>query len=125
MLVNHTRVMTDSTQQDIVELLFLALYQDNHLSIEEDSMLQKALNALGWKESEESGPSVGKAFAAVRKANACDETKEVFLAERTARIKEAGASTTAFEWLGKVLASDGLDGGEALFLERSQKMLFD
>jgi len=113
------------TNQDIVELLFLALYQDNHLSIEEDSMLDKALKALGWVESEQSGPSVGKAFAAVRKANASEEAREEFLVERTARIKEAGQSALALEWVGKVLGSDGLDRGEAFHLERIEKLLFD
>jgi hypothetical protein len=84
--------METSNHQDIVDLLFLALYQDDHLSIEEDSMLEKALNALGWEESEKSDPSVGKAFASVREANSCGETKEAFLAERTSRIKSAGES---------------------------------
>lgn len=116
--------METSNHQDTIDLLFLALYQDNHLSIEEDSMLEKALKALGWEESEKTGPSVGQAFAAVREANSCEETKELFLAERTARIKEAGDSALALEWLGKVLASDGLDRGEERFLERVQKMLF-
>lgn len=116
--------METSTQQDIVELLFLALYQDNHLSIEEDSMLDRALTALGWEQSEKTGPSVGKAFAAVREANASQLTKETYLAERTARIKEAGESMTAIEWLGKVLASDGLDTREIGFIARVEKMLF-
>lgn len=117
--------METSIQQDIVELLFLALYQDSHLSIDEDSMLQKALKALGWVESESTGPSVGKAFAAVREANASDETKELYLKERAARIKEAGDSALALEWLGKVLGSDGLDGREEVFLTRAKAMLFD
>lgn len=116
--------MKYSSHQEIVDLLFLALYQDGHLSVEEDTMLQKALKALGWEESELTGPSVGKAFAAVRKANSCEETKETFLAERTAAIKEAGESNVAFEWLGKVLASDNLDTQEAHFMDRVQKMLF-
>lgn len=116
--------METSTQQDIVELLFLALYQDDHLSIDEDSMLQKALTALGWEPHEQSGPSVGKAFSAVREAHSSDEKKEAYLVERAARIKEQGHSSIAFEWLGKVLASDGFDGDEAQFLERVRKMLF-
>lgn len=116
--------METSSQQDIIELLFLALYQDDHLSIEEDSMLDKALKALGWEESEKTGPSVGKAFAAVREANAREETKETFLVERAARIKSAGESALALEWLGKVLGSDGLDRREELFLERTKDMLF-
>ena len=114
-----------SSQQDIVDLLFLALYQDNHLSIEEDSMLQRALKFLGWQEDEASGPSVGQAYAAVREANSSDAVKEIFLRERTQRIKEDGQSTLAFEWLGKVLGSDGLDREEKLFMDRVEKMLFD
>ena len=85
-------IMEQRKNQDLVELLFLALYQDGHVSIEEDSMLKKALSALGWEESEQSGPSIGEAFARVREANASDEVKETFLVERTARIKEAGDS---------------------------------
>ena len=46
-------------------------------------MLEKALKALGWEESEQTGPSVGKAPAAVREADASDETREAFLMERT------------------------------------------
>jgi len=117
--------MESRDHQDIVELLFLALYQDEHLSIQEDSMLQKALVALGWEESEQTGPSVGKAFAVVREAKASDETKEAFLVERTSRIKEAGQSALALEWLGKVLGSDGIDKSEEWHLERVEKMLFD
>jgi hypothetical protein len=117
--------MDSSNHQDIVELLFLALYQDDHLSIEEDSLLKKALVALGWEESEQTGPSAGKAFAVVREARASDETKEAFLVERTSRIKEAGQSALALEWLGRVLGSDGLDKSEAWHLERVEKMLFD
>ena len=117
--------METPKHNDIVELLILALYQDEHLSVEEDSMLQKALIALGWDESMQTGPAIGNAFAAVRKARTDDEEKEAFLVERTTRIKEAGESPLALEWLGKLLASDGLDQGEAWHLERVQKMLFD
>jgi hypothetical protein len=117
--------METAAQQDLIELLFLALYHDDHLSVDEDSMLQKALAALGWKPDEKTGPSVGKAFAAVREANSCEATKETYLTERVSRLKVAGHSALALEWLGKVLASDGLDASEELFLERTRKLLFD
>lgn len=117
--------METSEQQDIVDLLFIALYQDGHLSIDEDSMLQKALTALGWEEQEGKGPSVGKAFSMVREANASEATKEAFLTARAARVKEAGHGAIALEWLGKVLASDGFAGSEEAFLERMRRMLVD
>ncbi|MDB4538103.1 hypothetical protein N9230_05780 [Akkermansiaceae bacterium] len=119
---SHYGIIED---QDIVDLLFMALYQDGHLSVDEDSMLQKALVALGWEESEQTGPSVGKAFAVAREANASEEAKEAFVVERTSRIKEAGQSALALEWLGKVLASDGLAQSESFHLQRVEKMLFD
>ena len=118
-------MMETSDQQNLVELLFLALYQDGHLSIDEDSMLQKALTALVWQPEEITGPSVGQAFAAVREANSSDEKKELFLRERAASLRAAGQSSPAFEWLGKVLASDGLDPREERFLEQARKLLFD
>jgi hypothetical protein len=117
--------MDTASQQDLIELLFLALYQDGHLSVEEDSMLQKALTALGWEEGEERGPSVGGAFAAVREANSSDDTKELFLWERAGRLKAAGHSIVALEWIGKVLASDGLGTEEKQFLDRAEKLLLD
>ena len=117
--------METTDQQDLVELLFLALYQDGHLSVDENSMLQKALTALGWEPHEKTGPSVGKAFAAVREANSCEATREMYLNERAARLKAACHSSLALEWLGKVLASDGLDGREERFLEKTRKLLFD
>ena len=116
--------MTIPDQQDFIELLFLALYQDGHLSTAEDEMLQTALNRLGLKPNEGNGPSLSRGFSAVREANSCEVKKEIFLQTRTARLKEAGHSALALEWLGKVLASDGFDGGELQFFERVRKMLY-
>ena len=44
--------------------------------------------------------------------------------ERTQVIKEVGHSFTAFEWPGKVLASDGLDARESCFFEKVRQLLF-
>lgn len=95
------------------------------MSIEEDSMLQKALVALGWEQSEQSGPSVAKAFESYREVKDSPEAQETYLLERTTRIREAGQSSIALEWLGKVLASDGLESDENWLLEKTRKLLFD
>jgi len=115
--------MHSGAQQALVELLFLALYQDGHLSVEEDSALERALKRLGWEPEERSGPSVGRAFAAVREANASEESREAFLVERTAQVREGGESALALELLGRVLGSDGLAMPEQRFLERAEKLL--
>jgi hypothetical protein len=117
--------MEKSDQQDLVELLFLALYEDGHLSVDENVMLQKALTALGWEPHERTGPSVGKAFASVREAISCEVTKDAYLIERAARLKAAGHSSSALQWIGSVLASDGLHSKEERFLEKARQLLFD
>lgn len=82
--------MDPQSQQNIIELLFLSLYQDDHLSIDEDSMLQKALTALGWKEGSDDGPSVSKAFAAVRKANNSRQTRRRFWRKEPGSSRKPG-----------------------------------
>lgn len=115
--------MKYSSYQEIAELLILTTYEDEHLSIAEDSMLQNALRAIGWTNCDTADPKLQKAFAAARDANSSVENKEAFLQERTTTIRESGESPIALEWLEKILASDTLVTEEADFLERIQKML--
>lgn len=115
--------MDQPTHQALVELLFLALYQDGHLSVEEDSVLEKALKQLGWEPEERSGPSVGVAFAAVREANSSDEKREAFLVDRATKVKDEGDAPLAMELLGRVLGSDGMTPEEGRFFARIETLL--
>lgn len=115
--------MDTPSKQALIELLFLTLYQDGHLSIEEDSVLEKALNALGWTEDGDDGISVGTAFSVVREAGSDELKSYEFLKSRTTALREAGHSATALEWVGKVLASDGMSGEENTYFARVEKML--
>ena len=40
--------MTQDSRQVLIELLFLSLYMDDHLSLAEDGVLNDALESLGW-----------------------------------------------------------------------------
>lgn len=115
--------MDTPSKQALIELLFLTLYQDGHLSIEEDSVLEKALNSLGWSKDEEDGISVGNAFAVVREAGSDELKSYEFLKSRTTAIRDAGHSAIALEWVGKVLGSDGMTGEENAYFARVEKML--
>lgn len=120
-----TSSMTVETRTAIVELLLLAPYLDSHLSLAEDAALERALKAIGWSASRRGDVSLTAAFAAAREAGSCELKTRAFMEERAAVIKAEGLSSVAFEWLGKVLGSDGVSGSENSFLARAKRLLFD
>ncbi|MCF7675652.1 MAG: hypothetical protein K9N23_09165 [Akkermansiaceae bacterium] len=116
--------MTTETRQVFVELLLLAPYLDKHLSMVEDEALERALTAIGWSPTRPGDACLPTAFALVREAAANELKIDEFMRERTAIIRSAGESSLAFEWLGRILGSDGMSGTESYFLQRAESLLF-
>jgi hypothetical protein len=117
--------MTTETRQALAELLLLAPYLDSHLSVLEDEALERAMIAIGWNPHKPKDLCLGTAFALVRDAGACEIKADTFMRERTAIVRAAGESATAFEWLGRILGSDGMSGQENRFLQRAKTQLFE
>lgn len=117
--------MNPDSRQAIVDLLLLVLHLDQHLSQLEDAALEKALLALGWQPGRDQELDIAGAFGRVRAAAADDWQTEQFLQERVQTIRAHGDASTAFAWLGKVLAADGLDPVEHQFLKRLGKLWFE
>lgn len=117
--------MNHDTRRALIELLLLALYRDNHLSLLEDEALEKALRAIGWNASNPSDVSITAAFATAREACSCELKSEEFIKARASVIKASGESSLAFEWLGRILGADGMSGGENRFLRHAKQLLFD
>lgn len=117
--------MKKECTQALVELLFLAVYLDDRLSMPENVVLEKALESLGWQAGSVAAVDVAAAYRVASAAAACELKTESFLRERAGLLKAAGHSGIAFEWLGRLVAADGMDAGEKRFLLRLQGMLFD
>lgn len=117
--------MENDTRKAMVELLLLAPYLDKHLSLLEDEALERALTAIGWNPSRPGDVCLTTAFAKVREAGDCEIKTDRFMCERTAVIKAAGESSIAFEWLGRIIGSDGVSRAESGFLQRARNLLFD
>jgi hypothetical protein len=115
--------MENDTRKAMVELLLLAPYLDKHLSMLEDEALERALTAIGWNLSSPGDLCLTTAFAKVREAGDCEIKTDQFMCERAA--KAAGESSLAFEWLGRIIGSDGVSGSESGFLQRAKYLLFD
>jgi len=117
--------MDNETRQAFVELLLLAPSLDDHLSVIEDETLERALTAIGWSPTRPGDASLPTAFALVREATSSELKTDEFMRERTAIIRSAGESSLAFEWLGRILGSDGMAGTENQFLQRAESLLFE
>jgi len=116
--------MNQDSRNAIIELLFLSLYMDNHLSLAEDEVLTEALDALGWESESPRERFIFRAFASSREAFTSLEKTEVFFAERADTIKRHGDEGKALTWLSRVLAADGLTPTEKYFLGRLEQYFY-
>lgn len=118
-------LVNQESRQALVELLLLAIYVDNHLSLLEDAALDKALSALGWEPGQRNEICVTTAFARAREAATCELKTEEFLHSHVSLLKEGGHEVAAYGWLSKVLGSDGMAAAESRFLHRARKLMFE
>ena len=72
--------MTQESRQVVIELLFLSLYLDDHLSLAEDEVLNSALDSLGWDSPVSREKFIFSAFSKAREVATCPIKTEAFLA---------------------------------------------
>jgi hypothetical protein len=116
--------MNQNSREALIELLFLSLYMDDHLSLAEDNVLTEALDSLGWESESARENFIFRAFAASREAFTSLEKAQIFFAERADTIKRHGDEGAALTWLTRVLAADGLTSTEKYFLGRLEKYFY-
>jgi hypothetical protein len=116
--------MTQDSREALIELLFLALYLDDHLSLAEDGVVTSALDSIGWESSQPREACILGAFSKAREAQSCELKTEEFVASRATLIKKAGEEATALTWLYKVLGADGISLTEERYLKKLEKRWF-
>lgn len=116
--------MNQSSRQALIELLFLSLYLDNHLSLAEDDVLNDALDSLGWESEKPREKFIFSAFALARGVSTDPLQADDFLAGRAHIIRDAGDEGLALTWLSRVLGSDGISPTEKRFLEVLESRMF-
>ena len=116
--------MTQDSRESLIELLFLALYLDDHLSLAEDEVLSTALDNLGWESPHPREIFIFQAFAKAREAAGDALKTDAFLDSHAVRIRGEGTSSPAITWLYKVLGADGISSTEERFLKKLEKQLF-
>ena len=116
--------MTQDSRESLIELLFLALYLDDHLSLAEDEVLTAALDNLGWDTTSPRELFIFQAFAKAREAASDGLKTEDYLVSHAERIKRDNTASPAITWLYKVLGADGISSSEERFLKKLEKLLF-
>jgi hypothetical protein len=116
--------MTQDSRQVLIELLFLSLYLDNHLSLAEDEVFSEALDSLGWDSPFPRDKFIFSAFIAAREASMDAIKTDAFLDARTSFIKRDGEEGPALTWLYRVLGADGISPAEKWFLSRIESRLY-
>lgn len=116
--------MTQNSRKAIIELLFLSLYLDQHLSLAEDDVLNDALDALGWESESPRERFIFTAFASAREASLDEWKSENYFNSRADLLKQDGGEGSALTWLSRVLAADGLTASEKRFLSRLEGRLY-
>jgi hypothetical protein len=116
--------MTQESREVLIELMFLALYLDGHLSVDEDDLINHALDSLGWESDKTRESFMLQAFLDARDGASCELKTAEFLNARLDVIEKEGEQAAALTWLSKVLASDGLTPAEAHFLRQIEARLY-
>lgn len=116
--------MTQQSRKALIELLFLALYLDERLSLAEDEVLNDALESLGWDSPLPREKFILSAFAAARAVADAPEKAQEFIIARAEVIESAGEQAVGLTWLSKVLGSDGISPTEKYFLSKLEARFY-
>jgi hypothetical protein len=116
--------MHQESREALIDLLFLSLYLDNHLSLAEDEELDVALESLGWDSPSPREKHIYRAFSAARAVASDPLRADEFLRGRSDTILRLGDESSALTWLSRLLASDGLSATEERFLKKIEQRLF-
>ncbi len=111
----ETSAWSQTQREALVDLLYLSIYIDNHLSLIEEKKVEDELENADWDGPQSSILYVEAAINRARDAKSSSTVKAEYLADIADRLKEK--KITALEALDNVLKSDGTDKREAAFLK--------
>lgn len=116
--------MTQLQREALFDLLTLSLYVDGHISLTEEALIESAFIAEGWQSDYPKSLFLEKSFARARSvAEADEETRLAYLAERAAQFMDAASQAEALGVVTNLLARDGLTPEENRFLAALQRAM--
>lgn len=114
----ETSDWNQAQRESLVDLLYLAIYVDNHISLIEEKKVEEELQKADWDGPQSSLLYAEAAINRARDAKSNSTARSEYLSNIAERLDEK--KITALESLDKVLSSDGTDPKEASFLKEAR-----
>ena len=105
-------------REAIIDLLLMAIYVDDHLSLSETKQLDESTETLGWASSTGLTVYISTATNRVRTARSSEEATAQFVDYVGERLKSDGAKERALELLNRLFMADGKTEKEKVFFDQ-------
>lgn len=107
-----------SEREALVDLLYLGIYADNHLSQTEENALAQELDLIQWDSPQAASLYVNDAIVRARDARSNSDFAADYLADIANRLANPAVRAKALGTLDKIIRSDGTNEKETAFLDR-------
>ncbi len=110
-------------REAIVDLLIMAIYVDNHLSLAESKELEESTDALGWESVTDLETYISTATARARDARSDEGLRAEYINFVAERLTTYAGKERALELLNKVFLADGKNEVEKAFFKQVEAVL--
>ncbi len=114
---------TQAQREALIDLLLLAMFEDRHLSLNEDAQLHEQMDTLRWESGAEIEIYVDDRTAAIRKMRSSPEAKEDLIQSINERLGDAEAKQRAFYLCESMVFADGHGEGDLRFLDHCREIM--
>jgi len=115
--------IAQSEREAIVDLLLLAIYADNHISLDENQVLEDGLSDLGWDSGTSVSMYVNTANTKARNALSDETSHAEFMDSVTTRLNSATSKEKALGLLTELFEADGTSVAEEDFYKTLETKL--
>ncbi|MGB0414814.1 MAG: hypothetical protein ACPGJU_10265 [Coraliomargarita sp.] len=110
-------------REAIVDLLIIAIYVDNHLSLAESAELEESAGVLGWESVTDLDTYISTATARARDARSAESLRAEYIQHAVERLSSDASKERALELLNKVFLADGKNEVEKAFFKQVETAL--
>lgn len=115
--------MTQEQRESLIDLLVLAMYVDNQLSLSEDAVLKAQIDQFAWQGNMSVEAYVNSAIARIRDLRSSEHFVNELLKSVSERLGDYEIRLTAAGICERLLAADGKADSEKEFLDKVKNEL--
>lgn len=110
--------LEQAEREAIIDLLLLAVYADNHLSLSESGEFDATAESLGWDSITAPSIYINNATNRAREAHSSEAATAELIRFVAKRLTSVGSKARALDLLNRLLMSDGKTDKEMAFFKQ-------